>query len=153
MTPPREPATWCSVLQPSPVEPPADPLATVAALADAAEMLQAADDPGVRVVGARIAEWLQRGGDLPRLLGVRGRRGQRAVHARQRQQHLMEIAHAAAVTTGERTITGQAVALARLIEGDTPLGRELRSAGVARSPRHLRRVLAAGQARHGDTSS
>ncbi len=149
MTPERRPALWCDVLQPAPVELAPDPLASAEGLQAAAEILRAVDNPAVRAVGAGLAEWLQRGGDLPRLLGVRGRRGQRAIHARQQQQQRAEALAAAAVAAGATS----AQALARIVASDTDLGRELRAAGVARSPRQLRRVLAAGVARRRDTSS
>ena len=149
----NEPRLWCDVLNPAPTSPDPDPLAGAAALHAAAQVLAQADDPEVRAVGARLAEWLARGGDLHRALGVRGARGRRGVQARRQQQQRVEALQAAAASTGERTLTGQALALARVIESDTPLGRELRAAGVARSPRQLHRVLAAGHARSRDTSS
>ncbi len=39
--------------------------------------LQAADDPGLRWLGAGLGEWLRRGGDLAAVLGLRPDRGSR----------------------------------------------------------------------------
>lgn len=154
MTPPdRQPARWCDVLNPAPTSPEPPPLECAAALERAAAALVAHADPAARDVGARLRRWLDDGGDLHRVLGLRGRRGSRDVHARRIHQARVEALRAAAAATGEATPTAQAAALARLLEGDDPEAHRLRLVGVARSQRQILRVLATGVARACDTSS
>ncbi|MDT3680763.1 MAG: hypothetical protein ROZ64_18260 [Burkholderiaceae bacterium] len=143
----KRPAQWFDPIAPVAQPRESDPCERAELVLQAIDLLRRSDNAGARHVAAGLSSWLSEGGDLARLLGLRVRRGRRAVgtilRARERDAALREAAVLMQATPAR---------LALEVRSDSPIGRRLREIGAPMSERQIARILARDES-NSDTSS